>query len=414
MENFSIRSRCKIHTNVETEHFVGIMCENQDFSIHFPLGFHVSSEEKELRKDIFLLINTISSTVGRRDSEIKEKAQEYNQTEFPFQAYIAVIYDYYSRGYYKERDVQHMVSKRGKIDWNRTIKTQKPYIQDDSVFYLDFVTKRNSIKDNELITLVHEYCVYEAFRKVGWLFTATMPAKPKLKYNEKLFRKVLKDKLGNTFNDKNKELFIHMLAILNYLGEKETKADFRYGTYRFEYVWESLIDRTFGIADKEKYYPKTMWDINDFKLEVGEKYDNSSLRPDTIMVHNRNVYVLDAKYYKYGVYRNPNMLPKSTDINKQITYGEYIAEQEKFKKTHGENYVVYNAFLMPFDSKSKQWEGSQDILRIGCATGNWKKCSKTYEKVQGVLIDLKHLMKMNVRENSDEILRLAQCIEQYV
>ena len=414
MENFSIRSKCIVNTNTEADTFVGIMCEHGDFSIHFPMGYHVSEDEKGLRKDILLLINTISTTVARKDSELMENAQNYNQTEFPFQAYLALIYDYYGRGYYKEREVRYNVSKRGKIDWNRTIKTQKPYVQNEDVFYLDYVTKRNSIKENELITLIHEYCVYDAFEKIGWLFTSYLPVKPRLRYSEKIFRSVVTDKLAHTFNDKNKALFMHMLAIINYLGDKESQKEFRYGTYRFEYVWECLIDRTFGVHGKEKYYPKTTWTINGVSFEVNENYDNSSLRPDTIMVHNGDVYVLDAKYYKYGVYKNPGMLPKSTDINKQITYGEYIAEQEKFKAIHGEKYKVYNAFLMPFDSKAECWQGAPEVLRIGCATGNWKSNLKTYEKVQGVLVDLKHLMKINVREDADEIMKLAACIEEYV
>ena len=117
-------------------------------------------------------------------------------------SYIAVIYDYYSRGYYIEREVNYVVSKRGKINWNRTIKTQKPYVQDGNIYYLDFVTKKNQINENELITLIHEYLVYESFAKIGWLFTKAMPKKPRLKYNEKLFRTVLRDKIAKTFNDK--------------------------------------------------------------------------------------------------------------------------------------------------------------------------------------------------------------------
>lgn len=413
MENFSIKGKCKVNTNIDADTFVGILCENDTFTVNFPLGFHISDDEKELRKDILLLINTIAATVGRKDSELTEKAHSYNNTQFPFQAYLSVIYDFYGRGYYKEREVQYNISKRGKIDWNRTIKTQKPYMQDNNAFYLDFVTKRNLLNENELITLVHEYCVYDAFAKLGWLFTSSMPSKPRLKYNEKLFRRVVMDKLSHTFNDKNKALFTHMLAIINYLGDKDSNKEFRYGTYRFEYVWENMIDRVFGIKHKEKYYPKTTWCINGVNYEVNENFENASLRPDTIMIYDGNIYVVDAKYYKYGAYRSPGMLPKSTDINKQITYGEYIAEQDKFKQMHGNEYKVYNAFVMPFDSLQEQWQGSDSMKNIGYAIGNWKGNDKTYEKVHGILLDLKYLMKISVREDEQEILRLAECITKY-
>ena len=83
-------------------------------------------------------------------------------------------------------------------------------------------------------------------------------------------------------------------------------------------------------------------------------------------VGNR-LFILDAKYYKYGTTGRVGDLPESTSINKQITYGEYIAEQEKFKKKHGTDYIVYNAFLMPYDKGM-----NDDIIKIGEAVSDWK------------------------------------------
>lgn len=98
MVNFSIREKCKINTNIDTDTFVGIKCEDDDLSIHFPIGFRLSDDDKELRKDILLLMNTISSTVGRKESEIKNKSSVFNCVGFPFQAYLVIIHDYCARG----------------------------------------------------------------------------------------------------------------------------------------------------------------------------------------------------------------------------------------------------------------------------------------------------------------------------
>ena len=106
------------------------------------------------------------------------------------------------------------------------------------MFYLDFVTKKNSVKENELITLIHEYCVYESFEQMGWLFTRIMPEKPRIIKRDRIFRSVLKEKLANTYNDKNRILFRHMLAIIDFEGDRNSDKTYRYGTYRFEYVWE--------------------------------------------------------------------------------------------------------------------------------------------------------------------------------
>ena len=399
MQDLSIRDRCSVNTNWDEDTFVGMKCEGGEFSVHFPLGFSISEDDKELRKDIMLLLDTIASTTGKKESVINSPAKSYNYTMFPIQAYLAVIKDYYDRGYYKERDVQYIVSKKGKIDWNRTIKSQDPYVQGNDVFYIDFVTRKNQVNENEMISLIHEYCVYESFCRIGWLFTSHLPVSPRIKYNKKLFRSVLIQKIAKTFNDRNRKLFKDMLAIVNYEGDSDTSSDFKYGTYRFEYVWETLIDKVYGIVGKEQYFPRTSWIVD------GKKYDNACLEPDTIMIWNGNVYVLDAKYYKYGSTKRPWDLPESTSINKQITYGEFIAEQEKFRKLHGDNYLVYNAFIMPYEG------GEETISNIGYSVSDWKNNDKTYEMVQGVLVDVKKLMRLRNLQDENEISKLAEIIE---
>lgn len=400
MAEFSIRDKCSVNTNWDEDTFVGLKCKDGDFSVHFPLGFVIPEDDKELRRDIIVLLSVIGKTTARKESEIQNEARIYNCTEFPFQAYLSIIRDFYERGYFKEREIHFTVAKRGKIDWNRTIKTQKPYIQDNDSFYLDFVTRENQVNENELISLIHEYCVYESFSKVGWLFTTTLPKKPRIKRNIRLFKSILITKISNTFNDRNRKLFQDMLAVILYNGEENSEKNYRYGTYRFEYVWEALINKVYGIKEKREYFPNTYWSID------GVQYENACLEPDTIMIWNGNVYVLDAKYYKYGVTRRMTDLPESTSINKQITYGEFIAEQECFKKKHGENYKVYNAFIMPYAQKN-----GEELKNIGIAYSNWKTNEKSYENIQGILLDIKHLMYASWGQNVEEIEKLVQCIE---
>jgi hypothetical protein len=408
VQQASLIDRCKVNTNWDEDIFVGLKCDGDDISIHFPLGFDISHDEKELRSDILLLLDTIRSTTSRKESEYVQGIKSYEQVSFPVQAYLEVIFDFYKRGYYKEIEVLYNVAKRGKINWNRTIKTQKAYIQDGNAYYLDFVTKNNSLQNDQMITLIHEYCVYESFDKIGWLFTNSMPQKPRIKFNYKMFKGILMDKIAATFNDNNKMLFRNLLAIIDYTGAGFSTRKFQYGTYRFEYVWESLVDKVYGISGKEEFFPKTYWNIDKNVVP------NACLEPDTIMLCNNDVYVLDAKYYKYGATKRAVDLPESTSINKQITYGEYIDEQKSFRQKYGDNMMVYNAFLMPFNSKSDKWMTEDKVIRIGQAYGDWKTNLKSYEKVQGIVVDIKYLMKLSTRQNEEEIRVLADKIAKYV
>lgn len=408
MQQASLIDRCKVNTNWDEDIFVGLKCDGDDISIHFPLGFDISHDEKELRSDILLLLDTIRSTTSRKESEYVQGIKSYEQVSFPVQAYLEVIFDFYKRGYYKEIEVLYNVAKKGKINWNRTIKTQKAYIQDGNAYYLDFVTKNNSLQNDQMITLIHEYCVYESFDKIGWLFTNSMPQKPRIKFNYKMFKGILMDKIAATFNDNNKMLFRNLLAIIDYTGAGFSTRKFQYGTYRFEYVWESLVDKVYGISGKEEFFPKTYWNIDKNVVP------NACLEPDTIMLCNNDVYVLDAKYYKYGATKRAVDLPESTSINKQITYGEYIDEQKSFRQKYGDNMKVYNAFLMPFNSQSDKWMTEDKVIRIGQAYGDWKTNLKSYEKVQGIVVDIKYLMKLSTRQNEEEIRVLADKISKYV
>lgn len=408
MSEYNLRDICHINTNYDEDTFVGIQAENGRISVNFPLGFHLSDDDRQLRKDIVLLIDTISSTTSRKDSKVANVESEYNNLGFPIQAYLYLIHDYISRGYYRERETHYHVSAKGKINWGRTIKTQKPYIQDQNAYYLQFVTKENAVNESELITLIHEYCVYESFRKIGWLFTASLPRKPRIRFNKRRFTQVVKDKYYQTYNDRNKALFRNMLAILNEENDELSSVNFRYGTHRFEYVWEALIDRVFGIEEKSAFFPKSLWYI------AGKYFENASLEPDSIMIWNGKIYVLDAKYYKYGATKRPGDLPESTSINKQITYGEYIARLDNIPKRFNVSkpQVVHNAFLMPFDSKSILWNQPDYPMKvIGEAISTWKSNEETYERIPGILVDIKHLMKITVRQDGSEISELAKIIE---
>ena len=72
---------------------------------------------------------------------------------------------------------------------------------------------------------------------------------------------------------------------------------------------------------------------------------------------------------------------------------------------------VYNAFLMPFDSLKNKYGNDLKMVKVGEAVSNWKDNSKEYEKIQGILIDVKALMSINVRQEMKEIEELARLIQ---
>ena len=68
----------------------------------------------------------------------------------------------------------------------------------------------------------HEYCVFESFQKLGWLFLGKeiKPKKPTIKVNKKAFNGILREELGKTFNIQKKQLFQSMINIIAQADEK--------------------------------------------------------------------------------------------------------------------------------------------------------------------------------------------------
>lgn len=66
---------------------------------------------------------------------------------------------------------------------------------------------------------------------------------------------------------------------------------------------------------------------------------------------------------------------------------------------------------MPFNRTI--WNGgvNDDIIKIGEGLSNWKDNNKDYQHIQGVLLDVKHLMKIIVSQNEEEITNLSKIIE---
>ena len=174
-----------------------------------------------------------------------------------------------------------------------------------------------------------------------------------------------------------------------------------------------MIDRAFGIEDKDKYFPNTRW-LTDY----GRNRSNTPLQPDSIMIYNGKVYVLDAKLYRYGCNpHRPDFLPNSSDINKQITYGEYIARTKGVPVDR-----LYNAFIMPFNSADNRFfmrdntgnivpGFTGDIGNVAEAVGDWKPDPKNYERVQGIVMDTRFLMYNYIGMPEQQKQLLAKVIE---
>lgn len=228
-----------------------------------------------------------------------------------------------------------------------------------------------------------------------------MPEQPGPHSNKKESISILNAKLGNTNDDKKRNLFQAMKNMLQFMDEKTSEKQFYFGTDDFDHVWEKLIDKAFGERDKEKYFPHSRW-----LLDYDKHKEKRPLMPDTIMIYNGKYYILDAKCYKYDRTAIPEHLPNGSSINKQITYGEYL---EKYKGVDAKS--LFNAFIMPYNMAKNFFKLDTVVGNIGKAVGDWRFNKKYYERIQGIVMDTRYLMHHYTGNPIKEKAALAECIE---
>ena len=446
---------CESKANSETE-FVGIRCEKSkedgtlETSIIFPLGYFKDDltlrelPEEELRECVVNLFTVLSDPSLQeqihQDSSISTFAEEHSESEFPMVSYLNVIRNFLDFGYLDEKEILYKKGANGKISWGRTIKAVQPVITEDAqnLVYLNFVARKVSYNEDTLITQVHKFCVHDALVKLGFLFGIDPSEEPLLDFDYDLFCNAIHSKLAKTFNDRDLRLLADLARIVEYLAGHKTEDgkianEFYFGVKKFAPVWEAMVDKIFGKLPqgvaKDKFNPHCEWDLSSGAR--GYENPNYAMRPDTIMwdKEGNRLYVLDAKYYKFGVTGSAADLPSSGSICKQIAYAEYV--ETHWKEILGVDSIVlqnpiYNAFLLPycFDGENLNlppddgFETRPCKMRfIGFCHGNWKNLDarpgevdyRSYHRIAGILLDVRSVMK-NYGAFGEAQKTLATCI----
>ena len=410
----NIRERCHVNTNDEGDSFVGVKADTDDAVIYFPIGYQLPPNDDDLRADINNLFYVLAAFM-KEDKVIEESKFAAPRTvDFPMHAYLKVIRDFLRTGrYYIETDPRFKTDTKGHASWPRTVREQRALVQKNgSLVFTQMTVRSVTPNSDKKITQIHRYCVYEAFDKMGWLYVPYMPEKPGPHPENREAIYILDKKLATTHNDVEQELFSAMRAMLVYMDEKISDKQYFFGTDFFDRVWEKMIDKAFSIEDKDQYFPHTRW-----LLDFGRDKVKTPLQPDSIMIYNDKFYVLDAKLYRYGYSGRADHLPNGQDINKQITYAEYIEREKGIS-----NDRLYNAFIMPFNSAKNLFMNidadgnpipaiTDSIGNIGEAVGDWKPNPKNYERVQGIVMDTRFLMYNYIGMPDQQKKVLADVIE---
>ena len=406
--------------------FVGIKFDKKNITICLPLGADVSlfkeMDDKEKRINILLLLRSIGIVKSRNLFETQLDNISGENKEIPFNSFLWIISDYINNGLFQ--DVEKEYKQRintGKINWKKTLNSEHIFSDDNVVFTNPYFETRQQI--NDLITELNIYCINKSFEYVGFLFgnfkelgsnLTDVTIEKYLKY----YNNVINKELLKSFNDRKKMLLNHMKRIINMTFSTNNDIKLSYGTKKYEYVWETMVNDTFGTKsiDISDYFPEAYWTLSIFNND--KKKDLSKLRPDAIIndTKNNKLYILDAKYYKFGITKKRSDLPHTDSIQKQITYGDHIAtNNEKYNNISSEN--IYNAFIIPYDKYDEENQKKYNLYNVieycGFAESDWKEhnLQKKYEKISLILVDYNYLINCYYKKEKVEIEKLLKSIE---
>lgn len=395
--------------------FIGIKIKDNKVEFHYPETFVLSEDNDLLRKDILAILRTISlsKTITRDLSSYNSKYTNNNEYLFPLNSYLWIINDYLVTGRYDNKEKNYIHSIKGKINWKRTLRNN-PAITNGNVVYTDVISERNDQKDN-LLTESYKCCVKQAMDNIGWLYGLTIDSdgldlNKLFEIKRKQYLNAIRNELSKTFNDSKKIRLLHMKNIITGLNDSMLSSkEIIYGVDSYDYVFERMVDKMFSkVENIREFYPSASWDL---KLEKNE-LPSSKLRPDTVVINDRKVYILDSKYYRYGVTFRINDIPETTSIQKQITYGEYI---KKMKQGIFDD--VYSAFVMPYSSKNNIHKDiyNKELEFVGIATAKWyDNNNANNRRIVGILIDTNFLVNNWIKKDEDNVNNIINIIEKNV
>ncbi len=393
--------------------FVGIKISDGKIEFHHPETYVLSKDDRELRRQVLAVLKTVSLAKTKTHDRSTYNTEHKSENVFPLSAYLWILNDYLVYGRYENREKDYLHGVKGKINWKKTLASN-PVISEGNIIYTDIVSEQKNQKDN-LLTEIYNLCVRESVDSIGWLYGVAFDSNGVDYYRlfegkEKLCINAINTELSHTFDDQKKIRLNNMKNVILGLDDKLLSArDFVYGVDSYDYVYERMVDAMFSkVENIRDFYPSATWDLVIEKSPI----KSSNLRPDTVIVKDKKVYILDAKYYRYGTTFKHNDIPETTSIQKQITYGEYVKTMKESEYT-----AVYSAFVMPYSKTTNIHKDrfNKDLEFVGIAKAKWLESSgETHRSIVGLLVDTNFLIDNWFKKSDDNIDVISAMIEKNI
>ncbi len=315
--------------------YVGIKLINGEVFFSYPYELNATIKTDKNLSHIFL-----SSLTEFNDYLFSNGTS--NPNNFYFYSLQWIIKDYISNGIKRKRIIEFYKNSKGRINWKQTIKKSQTNLTKEGIIFSDLISEKNTELEDE-ISKIYQFCLAYATSVIGWIYGINYTYN--LSINKRNSISILKKELMKSFKDESQIKLKHLINIIEeaeYSAANKNVTLFGLETYHqvYEFLLKKVFTNSFSSFHNININPKGVWEINK------SLYESSSLRPDFVIEDDRSVFIFDAKFYRIGNYKDKisvNYLPSTSDIQKQIIYGDYI--KTKTKKE------VFNVFILPTKSE---------------------------------------------------------------
>lgn len=308
-------------------------------------------------RELLTPLSTIMKVLRRYSkSRVKESLNALSQPakDDYLALLVHIVTDYADYGPYRDDISEERLNGRGRILWQRTIQTTRPYIQNNRPCYMTPVL-RHTVEDRDnFFTRLHLHIVDECrqvLERAGLIELLTLPRIEDVSLPEQdmgdshyLVERIYGE-LNAQFDSRRRHILQLMLKYLNSNAASKTNLsdEMVFGNTSFQLVWEEVCRKVLGHDDRQMLNilpPK--WEYPTQSGWIQWKSSTKSLEPDIIIKRPDSYWLFDAKYYLPTVQNNSvSKLPGVADITKQFLY------QQAFQMQFRSDLVVHNAFLMP-------------------------------------------------------------------
>lgn len=332
------RGICRINKNKIKFIATGILIYKNRFIIIFPKAYTLPNSKKLILEHIQVLFEVLLKY--RRDANLDTEEMELlggkagKHTENLITAY-RLIKDFTINGLLIKEQRFKLSSQSGKIDWTATINKKQPVFSGGNVIYSETISRKTTINRQNKLYLLHKYCIYKSIQKYGWLLGLDVENanldQPELDFDISYAINLLTNELNSTFVEREINVIKMMRDFL--LGVEEENSQEKLETLitpYFQNVWEYMCSINFHnqYSTLKNIIPKLRWEIESNAVVQNQ-------RPDIMVLKDKKMYILDAKYYDI----NTN-LPGWHDVVKQLFYAFTI-----FKNIKSENFTLSNKNL---------------------------------------------------------------------